>query len=492
MIDDVLVAPGIPEPPPPRGSAAAGHDYSTSVLKLWEQVLFAGGELPEADLRVYSANNSPHEYLRYHPEATERDAQRHADSWMHRRMLEQAVARGWLIRDGEMLRLGTQPGQHQPLSGLTPEPERRELLLMARTLDRLMPNITEADARRLLMAKGKSSKVRLRSSAMHRHDLEASLRTAGQVNPVLLWRGRPEDEPIVIDGQNRLDILAKLGIEPKVFWLDPATSPRLLLFWRLVAEFQTGAKKPTEKEMEKFVEGLAEQGLIYEAIGEIVGLSRNRVNEIQVAAGTYRKRTLADMEPEVRAEIIGLAKKGWSQDDIAARTGWSQMSVSRLLAEARSETSPETSSQSDATAERQIETAGAPTLLRAGKKPEMLVRALLAIGDWANQTEAFDRAGIDAAGRSGNTFIDLVAKGWVEVREEERKEYRATEQAATYYEPLPEMAVTPVTEPTVTPVTEPVRPRAADWLDEALAEIVAKCGLDLLVERVLRLQRGAA
>lgn len=173
--------------------------------------------------------------------------------------------------------------------------------------------------------------------------LKQSIAVSGQQVPILV----DADTGEIIDGEHRLRACRELGIEPQVIERHLTEEERRTL----PVSMNLARRHLTPEQKREFIANLRRQGWTQQEIGEILGVTRRRIgqmeNEILVMEEISIANNATDDQPdnippaipdlrvkigkEHKRKIVARAEAGESQSQIAADYGISQGRVSQLV-----------------------------------------------------------------------------------------------------------------------------------------------------------------
>ena len=324
----------VPPPPPDVVPESETMEPTPYARKLWDLVVLFDG-LTEAELRSKAPipmGEPWREYVRWNyggkePTRTS-EALLQADRQYFDRGLAHGVERGWLVRHGRKIVAGDPPPQHAPLSTLGTQRSMRARF-MADTESRCLE----------LLRTGRARHTKLTKTALRK-----SLRSIGQVYPIIRWNPGMGHDPIIIDGVTRYEILTKdLGVDESDIRFEdlPSTMTAAeVMQYRIELELNSTSKDQTTDARNAYIADLAAEGIVQSEIAKLVALSQNRVSEILSTVSIDRYRGQTPGADDV-AEFEALADAGWNVRAIAERTGWSKSTVNNYLAGLRTVRPPE-------------------------------------------------------------------------------------------------------------------------------------------------------
>lgn len=313
----------VPPPPPDVVEESRTIEPVPFARQLWDRVTLHDG-LTLTDLRAqarFPLGETTREYVRWH-HGTHPPTMKDADDDYFDRAMQQGIERGWLIVTRGKVTAGDCPPEHTPMNTLGKE----------RTLRAMLHGMDERRAFNLL--------IDPKSAARHlvtpnKPRLRKSLKTVGQMYPILRWQPFG-NQPIIIDGVTRLELLHDLGLaDDEIDFRDLGDMTALeALQLRIELEVASTAKElDGVNGREAYIAKLKDEGFTQEAIGRLVGLSRQRVGEIlSLMPDDQQRRQVTENDV---AEFNRLRDGGWDLRAIGESTGWSKDTVQRYLNETR-------------------------------------------------------------------------------------------------------------------------------------------------------------
>jgi ParB-like chromosome segregation protein Spo0J len=311
----------------------ATHDLATIDLsdlnnRFWDGVaLHQPLSLADIVRRDFVGNYAAtwREYERFHEGVTIADAPRldsEARRWQSLRLLDRALANGWMTETDGLITLAAVPPGHTPLAtegGMDAIQRRADL--------GNLPGVDDRDIVRVLMSK---NELRREPKPTDVRRLRASIEQFGQLAPILVWAGKAKDADghnrdirFVVDGQTRLDILTDLGLLAEVRHLGG--SPLRAILMRIDCE--VAQKGMDEVGRKRYLKDLDDIGWSPARIAERIEASKAAVSRVQT--GIPRVRITAET-PEYRDRVIELHTAGWPALDIGQEAG-STATVNRII-----------------------------------------------------------------------------------------------------------------------------------------------------------------
>ena len=327
-------AGAVPAPPPRPVEESRTVEPEPFARHLWD-LLSIHGPKTATDLRplaVFPLGEPWREYVRW----TEREPKKapgpgelaRADQHYLERAIDQGVRRGWFtcLDDGRVAPAECPP-EWEPLRS-TGGPEGVAKRLMS-----------EDDAKALAILRRPTNPSRRKPLKRKVDELRESLKTYGQIHDIVGWHPMGQPSPIIVSGVTRMELLAEMGVEPRITLLPRETPATVVLGIRMSAELQNSTKDEAKEARDKYIAEMHALGFTQEGIGKVVGLTQKRVSQIVKELGKPGRRTVTDAEAD---EMLDLADAGWTIRDIAEDTGWRKTTVSEAIAKRRAvrDTSP--------------------------------------------------------------------------------------------------------------------------------------------------------